>query len=106
MPFNLDELMDKTIDFILFGELVRVQQPSVSMIKKINKFQMEAVKINENNTDVIFASQCDITCSILNNNSSGKKFTVKQMESLPQNVHNKILSTILTSVLEDDNDPN
>lgn len=106
MAFNLDELMDKTIDFILFGEMVRVQQPSVSVIKKISKFQTEAANITENSTDAVFTEQNNIICSILNNNSSGKKFTVKQIESLPQNVHSKILNTILISVFEAENDPN
>lgn len=101
---NLDIILDETIDFTLNGETIKVRQPSVSVIKKVNKFQVEVA--GKSDIDLIFNTQTEVITEILNNNTSGKKFTVKQVEALPQKVQNVIIETVLNDIIKADNDPN
>lgn len=84
---NIDQYMDKTIDFQIGGKLVKVQEPSVKMINKIAKTS----NLPENE---IIDAQIDLVQEILNNNTSSVKFKKSDIEALPVSAIGKILNVI------------
>lgn len=96
---NLDNYMDKTIDFMFRGELVKVNQATAKMVKKIASLE----KYQEGE---ILDKQIEIVTDILNNNTSGKKFKVSDIENLPQRVINTIMKEFTNSIADTEEDPN
>lgn len=95
---NLDALMSKTFQFTLDGKLINCNQPSVATVRKFQKRFAE----EDDDLDV----QTDFVLAILSNNTSGVKFTRKQVEELPVAVQNLIAMTINAGIREVEEDPN
>ncbi|KMT21597.1 hypothetical protein [Clostridium cylindrosporum] len=93
---NLDVLMEKTIDFTLKGKLIRVQQPTLKMIKKFAAIEKDA--------DI--DKQIEVITEILNNNSSNIKLEKSDIEELNQPALMAILEAITNNIKEADNNPN
>lgn len=98
--FNLDSIVDKTFDFQLNGNLIKVRQPSVKIVKKFGGMaQVE-------NEEEVFDKQVQLVTEILNNNTSGTKFTEDKVADLPQAVLTTIINVITGVITDLDNDPN
>lgn len=98
---NLDNVMNQTIDFMLKGELIKVQQPSTKLVKKFTQFEGSELKPNET-----FDKQVELITEIMNNNTSARKFTQSEIEALPQKVLSIIIKEITNSISAVENDPN
>ncbi|HDI3121687.1 hypothetical protein FDA77_00855 [Clostridium botulinum] len=96
---DLDILMDKTLDFKLNGELIKVNQPSMKIIKKFNTLSsLSEAEILDKQTDVIV--------EILNNNTSGKKFKPSEVDNFSLPVINTIVNTVTNNINGTENNPN
>lgn len=96
---NLDSILNQSFKFMLGGEVINVNQPSIKMVRKFTS------DMSKEDADVIGA-QLDFACEILNNNSSSKKFSKAEVERLPTSVINTLVNTISNGIAEADNDPN
>lgn len=94
---NLDLLMDKTMDFMIGGELIKVNEPSIGMVKRFSKI--------EDNEDGL-ESQINMVVEILNNNTSAKKFTRAQLDIFTPRILKAIINEVLGSIRDTDNNPN
>lgn len=100
MVKDLDILMDKTIDFKLNGDLIKVNQLSYKMVRKldaINKIENEEEKLDKQMLFIV---------EILNNNTSCKKFKNTDIEKLPFPVITKILEDVAKSIYGIESNPN
>ncbi|MCW6112419.1 hypothetical protein [Clostridium sporogenes] len=96
---DLDKYINRTIDFKINGNLVKVQELTPKMFKKVSEYET----INENE---IFDKQLDLVTEILNRNTSGVKFKRNELEELPQSVINKIYTEVVNFTREPLKDPN
>lgn len=92
---NLDMYMNKTIDFMIEGKLVKVKEPSYETIQSFSN-------INEGSVDDIFV----ILTKILNDNTSNVKFKEAQLRKYPKGVINAIIKAIANEKEEAESDPN
>lgn len=97
---DLDRYINRTIEFQLNGELIKVQELTPSMFKKVSDYEMTE------DPKKIYEKQTGLVTEMLNRNTSGKKFTEKDIEKLPQSVVNKIYISIVNFTKEPLNDPN
>ena len=97
---DLDILMDKTLDFKLNEELVKVNQPSMKMIKKFNTLSSLSDEAE------ILDKQTELIVEILNNNTSGKKFKTSEVDNFPLPVIKTIINTISNDINGTENNPN
>lgn len=100
MLIDLDKYINRTIEFKLNGELIRVQELTPSLFKKVSEYEMTE------DPEKIYEKQVDLVTEMLNRNTSGKKFTTKDLEKLPQSAVNKIYISIVSFTKEPLNDPN
>lgn len=97
---DLDSILSKTFQFKLHGELINVNQPPVSLVKKFGAMA------NVESEEEIFDKQAELVCEIMNNNTSSKKFTKTNILALPQEVLTIIITTITEGVTEAEENPN
>lgn len=97
---NLDNLINRTTSFTIDGELVKVQEISKKMFDEILEI--------ENIEDTIQATQkqLEFLVKALNRNTSGRKFTVKELENWPRAVLVFIWRTLIDRTLDIAIDPN
>lgn len=100
MIIDLDKYINRTIEFKLNGELIKVQELTPSLFKKVSEYEMTE------NPKEIYTKQVELTTEMLNRNTSAVKFTVEEIEKLPQSVVNKIYVSIVSFTKEPLNDPN
>ncbi|MBE6055838.1 hypothetical protein [Clostridium sp.] len=100
MLIDLDKYINRTIDFKINGELIKVQELTPSLFKKVSEYEMTE------DPEKIYEKQVDLVTEMLNRNTSGKKFTTKDLDKLPQSAVNKIYISIVSFTKEPLNDPN
>ncbi|AUM96147.1 MULTISPECIES: hypothetical protein [Clostridium] len=100
MLIDLDKYINRTIDFKINGELIKVQELTPSLFKKVSKYEMTE------DPEKIYEKQVELVTEMLNRNTSGKKFTTKDLEKLPQSAVNKIYISIVSFTKEPLEDPN
>lgn len=100
MIIDLDKYINRTIEFKLNGELIKVQELTPSLFKKVSEYEMTE------DPKEIYTKQVELTTEMLNRNTSAVKFTVEEIEKLPQSVVNKIYVSIVSFTKEPLNDPN
>lgn len=93
---NLDIYMNKTIDFMIEGKLVKVKEPSYETIQSFSRIN------DESGVDEIFV----ILAKILNDNTSNIKFKEAQLRKYPKSVINAIIKAIANEKEEAESDPN
>lgn len=92
---DIDKYIDRTIAIKINGELLKVQEPPVKLVKKFAALDgMDDVQVLE--------EQSNIVAEILNNNTSGKKFKPSQIDNLPASA----IKAIVEAVMKSENDPN
>lgn len=97
---NLDKYLNQSIDMKLNGEVISVLQPSAGMTKEISKMENE---INEENYLEI---KSKVVHKLLNNNASGKKFTLEEVDKIPYKLQDLITKEISGMIYKAENDPN
>lgn len=100
MLIDLDKYINRTIEFKLNGELIKVQELTPSLFKKVSEYEMTE------DPKMVYLKQVELVTEMLNRNTSGKKFTTKDLEKLPQSAVNKIYISIVSFTKEPLNDPN
>ncbi len=96
---NLDAYIERTVDFKLNGELVKVKEPSNALFKKIALHESRE-------GDEIFTSQLALVTEVLNRNTTGHTFTQGQVSELPQSALNVILQNATALARKGIEDPN
>lgn len=84
---DLDRILEETIDIKIKGQVIKVNQPNVKMVKKISNIG----KVKD--IDPIEA-QIDLICEILNNNKDGLEVSKLMIEDLPQKALVMIMNEI------------
>lgn len=91
---NLDLYNNRTIDFVINGELVKVNEPSYAALQEFEK-------AGEEGMDGITR----VVVKILNNNSSAVKFTEKEVKSWNKGKLNAVIAAIADEKAVVDNNP-
>lgn len=99
MIINLDAYIERTVDFKLNGEVVKVKEPSNALFKKI-----AAHEVTEG--EDVFSSQLALVTEVLNRNTTGHKFTQEEVSNLPQSALNIILQESSALARKGIEDPN
>ena len=97
---NLDKYLNQSVEIQIDGEVIEVLQPSAAMTKEISKLENEITE--ENYLEV----KSKITYKLLNNNASGKKFSMDQIDIIPYKLQDLIAREITSMVYKAENDPN
>ena len=91
---NLDLYRNRTIDFMINGELVKVNEPSYSALQEFES-------AGENGIDGIIKA----IVKVLNNNSSAVKFTETEVKKWNKGMINAIIQSIADEKAVVDNNP-
>ncbi|MBS4535835.1 hypothetical protein GOQ29_09430 [Clostridium sp. D2Q-14] len=92
---DIDKYIDRTIALKINGEVIKIQEPSIKLIKKFTA-------LDGLEDDEILDKQSELVTEILNNNTSAKKFKVNDIDKLPVSA----IKAIIESIVEVDQDPN
>ena len=91
---NLDLYKNRTIDFTIGGKLVKVNEPSFSTMQSFEQVAESGIDgLNQ------------LILKIMNNNCSGVKFSLKEVESWNKSMINAIIQAIADDKALVDNDP-
>jgi hypothetical protein len=95
MIINLQELSEKTLDFIwIDGFELHIPMPSTRFVNKINRSENTFERINE------------LVLEFINMNKEERKFTLEEVEQLNSVQSTAILSAAIGLVQEVDEHPN
>ena len=95
MVINLQELIEKTIDFIwIDGTELHIPMPSTRFVKKVNRAENEFDRIYE------------LTLEFINTNKEGRVFTTDDVEQLNSVQLTAILGAAIGVINEVDEHPN
>lgn len=97
-PIDLSSYADRAVEFIIKGQLIRCPELSYGEMKRINKY--------ENNKSSTPKDELDIILWLLNRNTSGKKFTEKDVEALPSGAVQRLYRENVLLPRQALNDPN
>ncbi len=98
---NLDAYIERTVEFKLNGEVVKVKEPSNRLFQKINEFEMSSIEGPE-----IFEKQKLFALEILNRNTTGHQFKEADIAELPQSAIHAIMSGACALARKGIEDPN
>lgn len=74
-PIDLSAYANRTLDFLIDGVLIKCPELSYKDLKRINAY--------ESNKESTPEEEMEIILWLLNRNTSGKKFTKKDVENMP-----------------------
>ncbi|MCH4162444.1 MAG: hypothetical protein LKF39_05860 [Lactococcus raffinolactis] len=95
MVINLQELIEKTIDFIwIDGTELHIPMPSTRFVNKVNRAENEFERIY------------DLTLEFINTNKEGRVFAISDIENLNSVQLTAILSAAIGVINEVDEHPN
>ncbi|MEG2908119.1 MAG: hypothetical protein RR945_02770 [Erysipelotrichaceae bacterium] len=97
-PIDLSAYTNRTVDFMINGKLVKVQEMTHRMYKEVIAY--------ENGEEASLDTQRALVIKMLNNNSSGLKFCDKDIEDLPQGAVLRIYTELIKLPRKALNDPN
>lgn len=100
---DLDLINTKPIEIKLNQELVKVNQPSFSLAKRVRSYEKSLSEMNE---DDIYKEQSNILLSFLNNNSSSKKFTDNDIDKLTFDAIKALYGELVKAIIGAEQDPN
>lgn len=100
---NLDAYIERTVDFKLNGEVVKVKELSNALFKKSSEHDKT---VETGDGIAIFTERAMLVTEILNRNTTGHKFTQEQVAQLPQSVLNVILQEVQKLTRKGIEDPN
>ncbi len=85
---NLDKFLKQGVEVMINGEVIEILQPSAKMTKEIG--QLEEDITEGNYLDV----KSKITHKLLNNNASGKEFTIEEVDNIPFKLQDLIIKEV------------
>ena len=95
MVINLQELIEKTIDFIwIDGSELHIPMPSTRFVNKVNRSENEFSRIYE------------LTLEFLNTNKEGRELALEDVEQLNSVQLTAILGAAIGTIAEVDEHPN
>lgn len=95
MPINLQELNEKTLDFLwLDGSEIHCPMPPVRFVNKVNRAENTFEKANE------------LTVEFLNTNKEKRVFTAEEVSELNSTQITAILGAVIGIIQEVDEHPN
>ena len=97
---DLDKYLNQGLDIKIDDKVVTVKQPTAAMVKEIRKIENTTTEKND------LDNKTKITQLLLDNNTSGKKFSSGEVDKIPFKVQDIIIAEIFKFVAEADNDPN
>lgn len=97
---DLDRYLKESLDVKIKGKVVEVLQPTAKMTKEINRLERD---MNEDNYLEIKGK---VALKILNNNESGEKFTLEDIDNIPFKLTDFLIKELTSMVYKADNDPN
>lgn len=97
-PIDLSAYANRTVDFIINGDLIKCPELSYKDLKRINAYEANAKSTQEEEMEIILW--------LLNRNTSGKKFTRKDVEELPAGAVGRIYSENVLLTRKALTDPN
>lgn len=97
-PIDLTAYAERTVDFLIEGALIKCPELSYKDLKRINKY--------ESNNESTSEEEMDIILWLLNRNTSGKKFTKKDVENMPAGAVARIYSENVMLTRKALTDPN
>ncbi|MDQ0150566.1 hypothetical protein ACFO6R_12730 [Eubacterium multiforme] len=100
---DLDLINSKPIEIKINKGLVKVNQPSFSLAKKVRVYEKSLGEITE---EEIYKEQSDILVSFLNNNSSNKKFNDKDIDNLSFTAIKALYTTLINAIKGIEESPN
>lgn len=103
MVINLDAYIERTVDFKLNGEIVKVKELSNTLFKKVATHE-KTVEVDGGVK--VFEERLAIVAEILNRNTTGHKFTQEQIAEFPQSVLNVVLQEVSALTRKGIEDPN
>ncbi len=97
---DLDKYLKQSVEVKINGEVIEILQPSARMTKEIGKLEKDITE--ENYLDI----KSKVTHKLLNNNDSGKKFTIEEVDNIPFKLQDLITKEVTSMVYKADKDPN
>ncbi|MEG2740555.1 hypothetical protein [Clostridium sp.] len=100
---DLDSIDSKPIEIKINKAVVKVNQPSFGLAKRVRTYERNLSEMKE---DDIYKEQANILVSFLNNNSSSKEFSEKDIEELTFNAIRALYNGLVNSIMGIENNPN
>ncbi len=97
---DLDKYLKQSVEVKIKNEVIEILQPSARMTKEIGTLEKDMTE--ENYLDI----KTKVTYKLLNNNASGKKFTIEEVDNIPFKLQDIITKEITSMVYKADKDPN
>lgn len=97
---DLDKYLKQSVEIKINGEVIEILQPSARMTKEIGQLEKDITE--ENYLDI----KSKVTHKLLNNNASGRKFTIEEVDKIPFKLQDLITKEVTSMVYKADNDPN
>ncbi|MEG1256901.1 hypothetical protein [Clostridium sp.] len=97
---DLDKYLNQSIEIKINGEVIGVFQPSARMTKEIAELENSITE--ENYLDI----KSKVIHKLLNNNASGKTFTIEEVDNIPFKLQDLITKEVTSMVYKADKDPN
>ena len=100
---DLDLINEKIIEIKINKDIVKVNQPSFALAKKVRAYERSIARITE---DEIYKQQEDILLEFLNNNSSDNKFKKEDIDKLTFSAIRALYSELINAIVGAEADPN
>ena len=100
---DLDSIDSKPIEIKINKAVVKVNQPSFGLAKRVRAYEKNLGEMIE---EEVYKEQANILISFLNNNSSKKEFSEKDIEELTFNAIRALYNELVNSIMGIENNPN
>ncbi|WP_251860392.1 hypothetical protein [Clostridium sp. Marseille-Q2269] len=100
---DLDLINSKPIEIKFNGNMVKLNQPTFALSKKVRAFEKNVSQMQE---EEIYKEQSDILLKFLNNNSSSKKFADKDIDSISFSGIKALYNALISAIVGIETDPN
>lgn len=100
---DLDLINNKPIEIKINKGLVKVNQPSFSLAKRVRAYEKNLTEMTE---EEIYKEQSNILVSFLNNNSSNKKFADKDINNLSFTAIKALYLALINAITGVEESPN
>lgn len=97
-PIDLSAYANRTVDFLIDNKLIKVPEMSHKQYKKVVDY--------ENNSDTTLDMQRALVLELLNTNTSGVKFSDKDILGMPQGAVNRLYTEMASLPRKALTDPN
>ena len=100
---DLDLINGKAIEMKIDKNIIKVNQPSFALAKKVRAYERDFIKMNE---DEIYKNQSNILLEFLNNNLDKKVFKEDFIESLTFSSIKALYNELIKAIVGAETNPN